>query len=174
MSFLLLIVQFSMKYYFISIFYVVGSKRVKNTTSLEAAKSVFECIEILQDEQLFTQKDVIFMQFLCQETDCLELFRICKDFAVEEKALCYFKTELGNVKSYYAYLLQRNIVVCNLNNTLYFIKLVCFAMRNWNEMLWYGMQCFATRFKQNCTWLQSSKRLQLNILSSLVRFLHTN
>lgn len=75
------------------------------------------------------------MQFLCQETDCLELFRICKYFAVEQKALCYFKTELGKVKSYYAYLLQRNTVLCNFNNTLYFMKLVCFAMRNGNEML---------------------------------------
>lgn len=93
-----------MKYYFTPIFYVVDSGKLKNLTSLEAAKSVLGCIEILQDEQLFTRKDVIFMQFLCQEADCLELFKKCKDYAEDQKALCYFKKDLGKVQSYYAYL----------------------------------------------------------------------
>lgn len=88
------------------IFYVVGSKKVKNLTSLKAVKSVFECIEILQDEQLFTQKDVIFMQFLCKEAGCFDLFIKCKEYAEEQKALCYFEKELGKAQSFYLYLLQ--------------------------------------------------------------------
>lgn len=87
-----------MKYNLTHILYDVGSNKVKNLTSLKEAKSVSECIEILQDEQLFTQKDVIYMQFLCQEADCLDLFKICKEYAEEQKSLCYFKKTLGKVQ----------------------------------------------------------------------------
>lgn len=79
------------------VFYVVASTKVKNLTSVAEAKSVLECIEILQDEKLFTQKDVIYMQFLCQEADCLDLFTKCIEYAEKKKALCYFEKPLGKV-----------------------------------------------------------------------------
>lgn len=61
------------------------------------AQSVTECIEILQDEKLFTQTDVIYMQFLCQEANCEELFEKCMEYAKNKKALCYFKIRSGKV-----------------------------------------------------------------------------
>lgn len=94
---ILKIVQFSMKYYCTTIFYVVDSKKVRNLTSVKEAKSVLECIEILQDEKLFTQQDVIYMQFLCQEAECLDLFTKCIEYAEKQKALCYFEKPLGKV-----------------------------------------------------------------------------
>lgn len=95
-----------MEYYLTPIFYVLGSKKVKNRTSLNAAKSVLECIKILQDEQHFTQNDVIYMQFLCENAGCSDLFEICRDYAKDQKALCYFKTESGKAQLFYAYLFQ--------------------------------------------------------------------
>lgn len=78
-------------------FFVVDSKKVKNLTSVAEAKSVLKCIEILQDEKLFTQKDVIYMQFLCQEADCFDLFSKCIEYAEKQEALCYFEKPLGKV-----------------------------------------------------------------------------
>lgn len=95
---ILKIVQFSVIYYFTPFVYVIDSRKVRNLSSVKEANSVLQCIEILQDEQLFTQKDVIYMQFLCQEADCLDLFKICKEYAEEQKSLCYFKKTLGKVQ----------------------------------------------------------------------------
>lgn len=94
---ILKIVQFSVIYYFTSFVYVVDSRKVRNLTSVKEANSVLECIEILQDEQLFTQKDVIYMQFLCQEVECFDLFTKCIEYAETQKALCYFKKPLGKL-----------------------------------------------------------------------------
>lgn len=78
--------------------YVVDSKKVKNLTSVKEATSVLECIEILQDENLFTPTDVIYMQFLCQEADCFDLFTKCVEYAeCKQRALCYFKKPTGKV-----------------------------------------------------------------------------
>lgn len=140
-SCLLLIVQFSRVYYLTPIFYVVGSKKLKNLTSLEAAKSVLKCIEILQNEQLFTQKDVIYMQFLCQETGCIDLFCLCKEYAEEQKALCYFKTELGKVQVFYAYLLQWNPMVCDFYDILWNFYAMLWEIERNCLMIWYAMLC---------------------------------
>lgn len=59
------------------------------------AQSVIECIEILQDEKLFTETDVIYMQFLCQEANCEELFEKCMEYAIMKRALCYFTIRPG-------------------------------------------------------------------------------
>lgn len=78
--------------------YVVDSNKVKNLTSVKEATSVLECIEILQDENLFTPTDVIYMQFLCQEADCFDLFTKCVEYAeCKQRALCYFKKPTGKV-----------------------------------------------------------------------------
>lgn len=68
-----------------------GSGKVKNMTSLQSAKSAFDCFTILQREKLFSPNDVIFMQFLCSETNCKELYKKCIEYALNEKALCYFE-----------------------------------------------------------------------------------
>lgn len=98
MSCLHFIVQFSIQYYLTPIFYVVESNKVKNITSVTEAKSVLECIDILHNEKLFTRTDVIFMQFLCQEADCSDLFTKCVEYAeCKQRALCYFKKPPGKV-----------------------------------------------------------------------------
>lgn len=61
------------------------------------ATSALECIRILQDEELFTQTDVIVMQFLCTETECLDLYAKCVEYAEDQKALCYFEKPLGKI-----------------------------------------------------------------------------
>lgn len=71
--------------------FVAGSGKLKNMTSLQSARPAMECFTILQDEKLFSPNDVIFMQFLCNETNCKELYSKCIEYASNEKALCYFE-----------------------------------------------------------------------------------
>lgn len=77
-------------------FIFLGSSKVKNRISVLEAKSAMDCLTILQDEKLFTQTDVIFMQFLCRETDCLNLYAKCIEYAEKQKALCFFEKQSGN------------------------------------------------------------------------------
>lgn len=60
-----------------------------------SASSASECFTILHEENLFTQKDVIFMQFLCKETGCEDLYSECIKYALTNKALCYFEKPPG-------------------------------------------------------------------------------
>lgn len=75
--------------------HIVDSNIVHNLTSVMKATSALECIRILQDEQLYTQTDVIFMQFLCTQTECLDLHAKCVEYAEQQKALCYFEMPPG-------------------------------------------------------------------------------
>lgn len=77
-------------------FIFLASNKVKNRISVLEAKSAMDCLTILQDEKLFTQTDVIFMQFLCRETDCLNLYAKCIEYAEKQKALCFFEKQSGN------------------------------------------------------------------------------
>lgn len=74
---------------------VVASEKVKNVSALMSASCASECFTILHEENLFSQKDVIFMQFLCKETGCEELYSQCIKFALTNKALCYFEKPPG-------------------------------------------------------------------------------
>lgn len=75
--------------------FITASDKIKNRTSVLEAKTTLDCLRILQDENLFTPKDVIFMQFLCRETDCLDLFEKCIEYAEKQRALCYFEKKPG-------------------------------------------------------------------------------
>lgn len=75
--------------------YVVASGKVENVSALMSARSALECFTILHDEDLFTQKDVIFMQFLLKEMGCDELYSRCINYALTNKALCYFERKPG-------------------------------------------------------------------------------
>lgn len=77
-------------------FIFLASNKVKNRRSVLEATSAMDCLTILQDEQLFTQTDVIFMQFLCRETECLKLNDKCIEYAEKQKALCFFEKQSGN------------------------------------------------------------------------------
>lgn len=75
--------------------FITASDKIKNRTSVLEAKTTLDCLRILQDENLFTPKDVIFVQFLCRETDCLDLFEKCIEYAEKQRALCYFEKKPG-------------------------------------------------------------------------------
>lgn len=70
--------------------FFVASEKVKNVESLNKANSVMDCFTLLQTEHLFTKRNVIFLQFLLKLTGCDELNEICINYALNQKALCYF------------------------------------------------------------------------------------
>lgn len=74
---------------------IVASGKVANLTSLKSADSAMECFTILQDENISSKSDVIFVQFLCKVTGCKELYEKCKDYALSQRALCYFERQIG-------------------------------------------------------------------------------
>lgn len=111
----------------ISVFfsYVVDSNKVKNLSSVKEATSVLECIEILQDENIFTPTDVIYMQFLCQETDCFDLFTKCVEYAeCKQRALCYFKKTPGKVCWFFFIDLLSNIKMIGISLCASYLSLV--------------------------------------------------
>lgn len=59
------------------------------------AKSVWTCLKILQDELLFTQKDVTIMQWLCIETGCQVLNAKCIDYAKKQGATFFSEKPPG-------------------------------------------------------------------------------
>lgn len=74
---------------------IPGSGMLKDTTPLQSAMSAMECFTILLDENLFGKNDVIFMQFLCNETNCKELYTKCIEYASNENVLCCFERPPG-------------------------------------------------------------------------------
>lgn len=67
-----------------------ASEKVKDVESLKEAKSVLECFSILQYENVFSKRNVIFLQFLLKLTECDELNEMCINYALNQEALCYF------------------------------------------------------------------------------------
>lgn len=74
---------------------VVASGKVNNMPALQLANSVLECFKILKEENLFSANDVAFMQFLCQKTNCEELYTRCIEYALNNTALCFFERPPG-------------------------------------------------------------------------------
>lgn len=74
---------------------IVASGKVADMTSLKSADTAMECFTILQDENIFSKRDVIFVQFLCKVTGCKELYEKCKDYAVSQNSLCCFERQIG-------------------------------------------------------------------------------
>lgn len=77
-------------------FLLLATDEVKDRKTVLKATSAFDCIRILQEEKLFTQRDVIFMQFLCSESNCSDLYDKCVEYAEKQKALCYFEKRSVN------------------------------------------------------------------------------
>lgn len=76
---------------------IAASGKVEDVTSLKSADSAMECFTILQDENIFSKRDVIFIQFLCKMTDCIDLYEKCEDYALSQNALCYFERQIGRL-----------------------------------------------------------------------------
>lgn len=85
--------------------YITASNKIQNRKSVLEAKTTLDCLRILQDENLFTQTDVIFMQFLCSETDCFDLYEKCIEYAEKQRALCYFEKKSGKIFELKLYML---------------------------------------------------------------------
>lgn len=76
-------------------FNIVASGRVRDIECLDAANSVLAVFSILQRENIFRKKDVIFLQFLFRLTDCKDLNDKCINYALSMKALCFFEATSG-------------------------------------------------------------------------------
>lgn len=65
--------------------------------SIKTADSALKCFAVLQDEGLFTRDNLLFMQFLLEETSCDTLSRKCIQFVLEtaRKELNVLTHDLG-------------------------------------------------------------------------------
>lgn len=79
----------------------LDSGYVKNKSSIENADSTRKCLRVLKDENLFTPTDVIFVQFLCRESNCSAQYEKCLEYAQDKKALCFYEKQTGTF--YYRY-----------------------------------------------------------------------
>lgn len=78
------------------IVWISASGKVANVKRLKESELVSECFSLLLDENLYSQYDVVFMQFLCKEMGCMDLYTECKTYAFEHKALCFYEENPGN------------------------------------------------------------------------------
>lgn len=46
------------------------------------AKSAIECFSFLLNEKLFSKNDIVLILSLCKETECNELYRKCREYAI--------------------------------------------------------------------------------------------
>lgn len=97
---------------------IVDSHKVKDMTLFGQTVSARDCLEILCDQKLFTPWDVIFMQFLLKNTECMDLFEKCVEYAEAHGALCFYEKVPGNilniihlVKTHFVYIRIIYIVV---------------------------------------------------------------
>lgn len=76
---------------------IVDSHKVKDMSIFAQTVSPRDCLQILYDQKLFTPWDVIFIQFLLKNTECIELFEKCVAYAKAHGALCFYEKLTGNV-----------------------------------------------------------------------------
>lgn len=73
---------------------IQSSKKVKtNVKSLNEAKSARDCFRILDSENLFSNSDVTFMQFLLRKTECKGLVIKCIEYANRHNALGFYEKQ---------------------------------------------------------------------------------
>lgn len=72
---------------------IIDSGYVKNKSSIRNADSTRKCLRVLKDENLFTPTDVIFVQFLCRESNCSSQYEKCLEYAQDQKALCFYEKQ---------------------------------------------------------------------------------
>lgn len=69
--------------------------KLESVSSLERANSAVQYVSLLLKNKLLTSDDVIFMQFICNETECEELYIKCLEYALAHEALCFFLKRPG-------------------------------------------------------------------------------
>ncbi|XP_056000008.1 uncharacterized protein LOC130048042 [Ostrea edulis] len=62
-----------------------------DSESIKKVKSIRELFILLQENKLFTQTDVIFMQYLLKRIECKDLNEECIKYARKQIALCFFE-----------------------------------------------------------------------------------
>lgn len=77
-----------------SISLILGSFEIGE---IKEAASAGDCFCILQKENILTPKDVIPMQYILIGTECVELERICIEYAKNHKAVYFFEIPAGNI-----------------------------------------------------------------------------
>jgi hypothetical protein len=63
--------------------------------TVEKVNSIRELILLLQENDLFTQSDVIFIQGLFKQIECGDLYDKCIEYARKQGALCFFEKHPG-------------------------------------------------------------------------------
>lgn len=72
-------------------------KDKKDKTLFAKTVSARDCLEILCDKNLFTPWDLIFVQHLLKNTECMDLFEKCVAYAEAHGALCFYEKLPGNI-----------------------------------------------------------------------------
>lgn len=67
----------------------VDAESIKEVTSIRGF------FMLLQEKQLFTKTDVLFMQLLLRKVGCKELYEKCIQYARKQRALCLFEKDPG-------------------------------------------------------------------------------
>lgn len=50
---------------------------------------------LMVENNHLTENDVLFMQFICKQTGCRELYERCANYALTQKMLCFFESGTG-------------------------------------------------------------------------------
>lgn len=80
--------------------FFLDSGKVKDARSIKEANDARDCFRILKDENLFTNEDVIFTQYLLKTIGSHELYQKCAEYAKAQRALCFYETLTGNTRKY--------------------------------------------------------------------------
>lgn len=80
---------------------IVDSRKVKDDNVFTRTDSARDCFEILNDLNIFTPSDVIFMQHLMRNTGCIELYEKCLAYAETQGSLCFYEKQPGDYSNYY-------------------------------------------------------------------------
>lgn len=123
---------------------IAASGKVADVPSLKSADSAMECFTILQDENIFSKRDVIFIQFLCKVTECKELYEKCEEYALSQNALCYFERQIGRLPFFN---ISKVMATCIL---LFILSYKCLH----NKYHWW-IDYLVCNYKDNCSEKQS-------------------
>lgn len=80
---------------------IVDSRKVKDDNLLTQTHSARDCFEILNNLNIFTPLDVIFMQHLMKNTGCIDLYEKCLVYAEAQGALCFYEKQPGDNSTYF-------------------------------------------------------------------------
>lgn len=75
---------------------IADGRLENNITSLYRANSTKDVIRLIVEYKLLNENDVHFMQLICKEADCKELYEKCADYASTQETPCFFESATEN------------------------------------------------------------------------------